>query len=129
MNGTRDMMITDWVDVCKPKKGSVGDAAWDRRMHIKSSQLADEETTFVIRPNGRVEHSTGRHDDELFAAMIAYELHLACEPFDINDNEDSDPVMSSSFIGGIDEEARARSVAIDEALAGDDVEDWSEYTI
>lgn len=138
MNGTRDMMITDWVDVCKPRKGHKGESAWERRMHIKSVQLAEEETTFVVRPNGRVEHSTGKHDDELFAAMIAYELHLACEPYEINATEDDMtptdisllPGPSHGFVGGTDEHAQRRSaaIAVDKAR-GDDEQIWPNETI
>jgi len=69
----RDVMIADWIDWSRKR-----DAGWEGRLIIHSSDLVDEEETFIVTKDGRREHSPGKHDDELFAGMIALQLHLCC---------------------------------------------------
>jgi len=71
---TRDVMIDDYSEAIRPdKKGS-----FDHSFCVHSENLVNEEQTFVWKPNGKREHANSRHDDELFATMIAYQLHKRC---------------------------------------------------
>ena len=70
----RDVMIDDYVAAVRPDaKGN-----FDTSLNVYSKNLLDEEQTFVWKPNGKREHASSKHDDELFALMIAYQLHKRC---------------------------------------------------
>jgi len=70
----RDLMIDDWIAGCRedPTTG------WTEKVAVFSGLLADEERTFVRKANGKREHQVGCHDDVLFAAMGALQLHQNC---------------------------------------------------
>ncbi len=104
-SGTRAVMIADWIDINRPLVGF----GWEGRLFIKSRMIPDEENTFIIKATGKVEHDTGKHDDELFAAMIAYQLHRLCPAFEMTSFTPADgrPAMPTmAFQGGLDEYAQ-----------------------
>jgi len=45
---------------------------------LSFSELIDEMRTFVYDKTGKPVHAAGKHDDLLFAAMIAVQVHLRC---------------------------------------------------
>lgn len=55
-------------------------AVHDSSLIIYSMELMDELKTFVYDCNGKARHIAGKHDDRVFAAMIALQLHMRC-PF------------------------------------------------
>lgn len=72
--GNRDHMIDDWKAWCRPDPVS----KFHDKMIIRSENLVEEEETFTYDNRGKREHRAGKHDDELFAAMIALQLHIRC---------------------------------------------------
>jgi len=70
---TRQQMIADWIDICRedPIHG------WRDRFYCNSLELAQEEDTFSYDENGVARHARGKHDDALFAWMIAWQCHMA----------------------------------------------------
>ena len=60
---TRDLMIDDYLVAFE--EGS---------LTIHSPYSVDEMRTFVRKENGKREHATGKHDDALFAQMIALQM-------------------------------------------------------
>jgi len=70
----RDLMIDDWIAACREDPAT----GWTEKMQVFSARLADEERTFVRKTNGKREHQVGCHDDVLFAAMGALQLHQNC---------------------------------------------------
>jgi hypothetical protein len=70
----RDLMIDDWIAACREDPAT----GWTEKIEVCSSVLADEERTFVRKANGKREHQVGCHDDVLFAAMGALQLHQNC---------------------------------------------------
>ena len=71
---SRNKMIADWVAHCRPDpKGS-----FEGQIVCLSEHLAQEEQTFVVTKTGKREHRPGCHDDVLFAAMIALQVHKTC---------------------------------------------------
>ena len=73
-SGNRDVMIADWIDACRPRP----ETKWEGRIEVYSPGLAHEEDTFIRTKTGKAEHGKGYFDDELFAAMGAWQLHLLC---------------------------------------------------
>lgn len=67
----RDMMIDDYIAAVRPAPITL----FDDRLYGYSSHLVSEETTFIRKPSGKREHKNGCHDDLLFAAMIAWQIH------------------------------------------------------
>ncbi len=107
---TRPKMIEDF-------RVAVGEGS----MKIHSTILLDEMRSFVYDKEGRPRHLPGQHDDLLFAAMIALQLHLRI------------PMKSAPYPFGSTFEAveaekitnLARSGAIDNWESGDE-EDFDE---
>lgn len=91
-----------------------------------SNDLVDEMKTFVYDKEGRPKHRPGKHDDLLFAAMIALQLHLRL-PF----RPDPYP-FASTHDGGkiIPQTSLSMSGAVDNWEPGDEDEDGydEEYT-
>jgi hypothetical protein len=52
----------------------------DGLLKINSLELLNQMKTFVRHTNGKVEHETGKHDDRLFAGMIAIQLRKSNKP-------------------------------------------------
>ena len=55
-------------------------AIHDSALKIYSNDFMEELKTFVYDCNGNARHISGKHDDAVFAGMIALELHMRC-PF------------------------------------------------
>lgn len=70
----RDYMIDCWIAACRENPGT----GYEGQIRLYSARLVDEERSFVRKPNGKREHQVGSHDDLLFAAMGAFQLHLTC---------------------------------------------------
>ena len=70
---TRNQMIDDWLAACR-KDPELG---WDFALQVPDANLIDEEESFVWNGEKR-EHRSGAHDDRLFAAMVALQLHRRC---------------------------------------------------
>ncbi len=50
----------------------------DNALWLMFAPLIDEMETFIRDKTGKPIHNTGKHDDLLFAAMIALQVHLRC---------------------------------------------------
>lgn len=72
--GNRETMIDDWIRACRREVHT----GWEDKIVHHSAELLDEERNFIKTKTGRREHRSGAHDDLLFAAMIAWQLHLKC---------------------------------------------------
>ena len=59
-SGTRDLLIDDFIALFE-----------DGELTIRSAKTLDQMRTFVKKEGGKREHATGKHDDMLFADMIA----------------------------------------------------------
>jgi len=57
-------------------------------MEVNLPWIFDEMTTFIRDKTGKPIHNTGKHDDVLFSAMIAVQIHLRC-PIGSFDGPDS----------------------------------------
>ena len=68
----------------------------DKSLLIRFFDLYDQMTTFVYDKEGKPIHSAGEHDDLLFAAMIAFQVHLRC-PIDRPYNPVSEKPMAQSL--------------------------------
>jgi hypothetical protein len=71
---TRDPLIDDYIAAVRSDKTR----SFTGRLIVRSSDLVEQESTFVILKGGQRRHRTGTHDDILFAAMIAQQVHLSC---------------------------------------------------
>ena len=75
---TRDKMIDDWDMAIR----SDANGSYEDSLDLYSDILVDEEQSFVAKQRGptsrqtRRESLSGKHDDVLFAAMIALQAHL-----------------------------------------------------
>ena len=65
LKGTRYTMINDMAQFIRNKEGI-----------FRSQDLIGECFTFVKKPDGKIEHNVGCHDDLVFAAGIAIQMHL-----------------------------------------------------
>ena len=70
----RDLLIDDYLAACRADP----DSGWEDRIRVFSELLVGEEETFTRDEHGKRQHRLGCHDDVLFAAMIAWQLHLRC---------------------------------------------------
>lgn len=70
----REYMIDTWIASCRrePVEG------WAPAVKVLQQRIADEERSFVRKPTGKREHDDGYHDDCLFAAFGALQLHILC---------------------------------------------------
>ena len=66
---TRPVMIEEYRQMFENK--------W---LKINSLKLLNQMKTFVRKENGKVEHETGKHDDCLFASMIAIQIRKSNRP-------------------------------------------------
>jgi hypothetical protein len=71
---TRDLLIDEYVRDCRAE----GPGGFDGKLRCLCPDLAREEGTFIRTKTGKREHRPGRHDDVLFAFMIALQVHRAC---------------------------------------------------
>ncbi|KKK57166.1 hypothetical protein LCGC14_3057220, partial [marine sediment metagenome] len=76
---------------------------------VRCPWIYDEMTTFIKDKTGKAVHNTGKHDDVLFAAMIAVQLHLRTPmdeiyPFETTGEEEDQArdYNNLSVIGAID---------------------------
>ncbi len=90
---------------------------------IYSKDLLDEMRTFVYDKRGTPRHRPGKHDDLLFASMIALQLHMRL-PFR------STPYPAGSTDGAEDFEPESLSTrnCVDTWESGDEEDDMLEYT-
>ena len=72
---TRDYLIDRYLEACRENPDR--EIGWLMSFVNLSSELADEEDTFIRKEKKR-EHRDGARDDILFAAMIAVEVHRTC---------------------------------------------------
>ncbi len=94
-------------------------------LKIYSRDLVDEMRTFVYDKHGSPRHRPGKHDDLLFASMIALQLHLRL-PFKPS------PYPSATTMGDEDFEPMVEHISMHGAVdlweSGDDMDDMLEYT-
>ncbi|HUX01720.1 MAG TPA: hypothetical protein VMY35_12155 [Phycisphaerae bacterium] len=97
----RDYMIDTYIAACRADP----DRGWADKIQVFSQVLVDEERTFVSKANGKREHQVGYHDDLLFAAMGALQLHLTC-PRGVQgptpDKRTASPYRDMRYSGGVD---------------------------
>lgn len=84
----RHALIIEWIAHCRSNAAQF----WSHRIIVRSERLAEEEETFYINKAGKPEHKPGYHDDCMFAAMIALQVHLRCprqlrRPFEAEQHE------------------------------------------
>jgi hypothetical protein len=123
--GNRDDMIDTWIAHCRPDPI----AGFEDRIVVHSQRLADEEDTFVVTKSGKREHRRGCHDDLLFAAMIALQLHLRC-PRGIGSAPASESEEVAAMREAIEREglvALNRPAARDPGIIDDDDDDDDDY--
>ncbi|HUX14893.1 MAG TPA: hypothetical protein VMW52_00375, partial [Phycisphaerae bacterium] len=73
---TRDGLIDQYIKWCRQNEDP--EIGFRGAFTCLSSELADEEDTFVRKENRKREHRDGTWDDILFSAMIALEVHITC---------------------------------------------------
>jgi hypothetical protein len=78
-------------------------------MEVNLPWIFDEMTTFIKDKTGKPIHNTGKHDDVLFASMIAVQIHLRCpigESYDYEhtgEPEEQEQTLNNlSYLGAID---------------------------
>lgn len=74
LSTNRNQMIDDYLAACRQDP----DDGWNNKLIVRSANLVQEEETFLIDKDGKRQHRPGCHDDELFAAFIAIQLHQRC---------------------------------------------------
>jgi len=70
----RDLLIDEWIDACRP--GPTGE--FEGRVKCLCWQLYAEERTFIRHATGKRAAMRAKHDDILFAYMIALQVHKRC---------------------------------------------------
>jgi hypothetical protein len=73
-SSNRERIVIEWKEACRAGP----DGGYEGRITPHSAVLVNEEETFIITMSGRSDHARGQHDDELFAAMIALQVHKDC---------------------------------------------------
>jgi len=108
---TRNFMVTDFLGVLR-----------DKGIQVTFSEILDEMRTFIRDKQGKAIHMPGKHDDLLFALMIAIQVHSRC-PLDHAEL----PAYTENEEDGRYETHLARTGAID---PGPDYDSWDdqEYT-
>ena len=79
--GNRDMMIDDYTAACRPEwrvRGAEKEPNFEGKIVVHWAELVEQEETFEINAKGIRRHRDGKHDDALFAAFIALQLHIRC---------------------------------------------------
>ena len=74
----RDMMIDQFVEQMRPEIGFDGAPSYEGRLVIRSARLIEQARVFYWDKRGKRQHLSGWHDDLLFAAFIALQVHLRC---------------------------------------------------
>lgn len=99
----RDLLIDEWIEACRPDQH--GD--YEGRVKCLCPDLAGEERTFVRTATGKREHRPGRHDDLLFAYMIALQVHKTCPHIRYSFSPTGRTVggrpMGREYAGGVDD--------------------------
>jgi len=72
----RHGLIITWIMYCR--RGAENLPNNTHRIIVRSKRIATEEETFYINKAGKPEHKPGFHDDCMFGAMIALQVHLRC---------------------------------------------------
>jgi len=67
----RYWLIHGWIEACHSQDQNSPTAP----VLMRSKEIANEEATFIIDGKGKRQHKAGAHDDMLFAAMIAIQVH------------------------------------------------------
>jgi hypothetical protein len=95
----RDYLIDTYVAQARPDPRD----GWAGKIQVWDQDFVDEERTFVWRGRRR-QHQVGAHDDLLFAAFIALQIHLDCPrtqvaaaPVRVNPR-----LAGYRYVGGID---------------------------
>ncbi len=107
---TRSLLVDDFKKVIKEDPPKIYDG-----------ELLKEMRTFVVDKNGKPIHLPGEHDDILFAAMIAIQIHLRLP-------ELSRPASDNSFIydrRAYNDRQMSMAGAIDAWEPGDDEDEYS----
>jgi len=79
--GNRDQMIDDFIAACRPDWRVMGEEKepnLEGKVICHWDEMVDEEEVFEVTTKGKRKHRDGQHDDILFAAFIAWQLHLRC---------------------------------------------------
>jgi len=78
-------------------------------MEVNLPWIFDEMTTFIRDKTGKPIHNTGKHDDVLFASMIAVQVHLRCPIIEAYEydytgepEEQQQNLNNLSYLGAID---------------------------
>lgn len=100
---TRDPMIDAWISCCR----AVGEEYRLTQCLLNHSErLVEEEERFVYDKKGKRVHRPGCHDDLLFAAMIALQMHIRCPRTKVIDRhgwrQPKPTVHDIRFAGGVD---------------------------
>lgn len=77
--GTRGQMIDDYIAACRPSwqlTEGAGTPDFEGKLLVHWLALVEQEITFEVSKHGKREHRDGCMDDILFAAFIAWQLHL-----------------------------------------------------
>ncbi len=105
-----DVLTRKWL--IDEFKASVQDQQMARggRLTIEFSEIIQEMRTFHIDKMGKATHLPGEHDDLLFAAMIALQLHIRCPihpmPYEFDKTgaaEADEPIKSLARVGTFDD--------------------------
>ncbi len=64
---TRDWLVNDFISALR-----------DKSLKVTFSGILDEMRTFIRDKTGKAIHQSGKHDDQLFGAMIALQVHKRC---------------------------------------------------
>jgi len=97
---TRKWLVDDFIKALREDAIIVGLQA-----------IIDEMKTFIRDKSGKPIHMPGKHDDVLFAAMIALQVHQRCPlsatpyPYAYTGNAEpkTEPVHSAAYSGGVDD--------------------------
>ena len=102
-NGTRDGMIDGWISACRANAEEFG---FTMTLLNHSERLVEQEERFIYNKDGKRMHRPNCHDDVLFAAMIALQMHRRCprtrEPAPSEWRQDKVTAADIRFVGGRD---------------------------
>lgn len=94
---TRKWLVDDFLVACK-----------ECSIKVCIKDVLDEMETFIRDKSGKPVHQSGKHDDLLFALMIALQVHLRCPLTDMPYQDD--------YTGEDEEKARPRPLAMSGAI-------------
>jgi hypothetical protein len=110
---SRPYMVQQWITAMR-----------DNSLRVTFSDLIDEMKTFIRDKLGKEIHMPGKHDDILFAAMIALQVHIRCpviQPYPDSHTSERDPRYSR--------EDYARVGAVDRGEDYEEEEELQTYTL